>query len=104
MRYMKIKHSVLFRVFAAVSSLAVLAACSSLPLPPPGSDAALSAEIRERLSNDGLTDDLNIGVSVSGGIVTLNGNVFDPAARARAKDIVRGVEGIKGVVDNLVTR
>ena len=65
-------------------------------------DAALAADVRARLSSDTALDRSNIGVSVADGVVTLNGNVPDPGTKARAKDCVRGTEGIKGVVDNLM--
>jgi osmotically-inducible protein OsmY len=101
---MKIKLRSALRPVLSAFAVAVLAACSSLPVPPAGSDAALAAEIRARLSSDTLTDRQNIGVSVSEGIVTLSGNVSNQGVKSRAKDIVRGVDGIKGVVDNLVGR
>ncbi len=65
-------------------------------------DAAIAADVRARLSSDTQLDRCNIGVSVGDGVVTLNGNVRDAGTKARAKDIVRGTEGIKGVVDNLM--
>ena len=64
-------------------------------------DAQIASDVRERLANDPTTGRCNIGVSVSDGVVTLDGSVPDGNARLRAKDVARGTEGAKGVVDNL---
>ncbi len=90
------------RLLAAALVVAGFAGCSSMP--ELTGDAALAADVRARLSSDAVTDRCNIGVSVSDGVVTLSGNVPDTGTKARAKDVVRGTEGIKGVVDNLNSR
>ena len=55
----------------------------------------------DRLETDTATARQNIGVSVTEGVVTLNGRIANPNVRLRAKALARGTEGVKGVVDNL---
>lgn len=46
-------------------------------------------------------DDSDIDVDVSNNFVTLNGSVKSAAARAKAVDIAKKTDGVKGVKDNL---
>ena len=46
-------------------------------------------------------DDSDIDVDVSNNFVTLNGTVKSAAARAKAVDIAKKTDGVKGVKDNL---
>lgn len=67
-------------------------------------DAQIASDVRARLTSDPQVGRCNIGVSVSGGVVTLNGSVPDATLRLRAKAAARDAEGVKGVVDNLNSR
>lgn len=84
----------------ALLALMAMAGCGTLA-ESAGSDVA--ADVRGRLSDDPLTSRSIIAVSVMDGVVTLDGRVPDESVRMRAKSIARGAEGVRGVVDNLVT-
>lgn len=92
------------RLLAAALIAAGVAGCSTLSGTALGPDAQLAADVRARISSDGRADRANIGVGVTDGVVTLSGVAPDEATRLRIKDIVRGTEGVKGVVDNIVAR
>ncbi len=79
-----------------------LAGCkSNTPEAPVADDASLTKEIQGRLSSDGALASEPIQVGVQNGIVTLNGNVSNEAARSLAAADVAQVAGIKTVVNNL---
>ncbi len=67
-------------------------------------DAQIANDVRARLGSDPQMGRYNIGVSVSEGVVTLNGNLPDATLRLRAKAAARDADGVKGVVDNLNSR
>ncbi|MBM4439662.1 MAG: BON domain-containing protein [Candidatus Rokubacteria bacterium] len=64
-------------------------------------DAALTTEIKAKLTADKLSNLMRIEVSTNNGIVTLNGVVEDPERRARAAQIASGVGGVKGLINNI---
>jgi hypothetical protein len=67
--------------------------------PPPPS---LTERVNEALSGDKRLRRVQAFAS-GGGLVTLTGKVFDNNAKAAAERTVRGVSGVNGVVDNLIT-
>lgn len=91
------------RIAVLLATLATLSmtGCATTGDDGPQSDRAIASDVRERLEADAVTARLNIGISVTDGVVTLSGRVIDPGVRLRAKAAARGTEGVKGVVDNL---
>lgn len=92
------------RTFAAVTALSLglaLAGCKSTTPAAPVDDASLTAAVQSRLSGDSALSSESIQASVEKGIVTLNGNVSNEAARSLAAADVAQVGGIKTVVNNL---
>ena len=64
-------------------------------------DSALNAKVNSALIGDPVTKARQIDVEVSHGIVQLNGFVDSMAARSRAEELARGVEGVIEVRNNL---
>ncbi|HTF69094.1 MAG TPA: BON domain-containing protein [Edaphobacter sp.] len=71
------------------------------PSAPAVDDASLTTAVQSRLSSDGALASESIQAGVQNGIVTLNGNVSNEAARSLAAADVAQVAGIKTVVNNL---
>ncbi len=67
-------------------------------------DATLTATVKSKLVADKATNVLRIDVDTNRGTVYLNGIVETADQRARAEEIARRVDGVKGVVNNLQTR
>lgn len=65
------------------------------------SDAEIIARVKTRLSADPSINPLAIEVSVHGGVVTLKGRVQTSAQSERAEQIVRQIEGVQGVDNQL---
>jgi outer membrane biosynthesis protein TonB len=93
------------RTFATVTALALalsVAGCKSpTPAAPPVNDASLNAAVQSRIAGDTALSTEAIQASVQNGIVTLNGNVSNEAARSLAAADASQVTGIKTVVNNL---
>lgn len=65
----------------------------------------LVAELRSRMSGEGLAVHGTIDVALRDGVVVLTGEVDDLAARDRAEDVVAAVRGVRAVVNQIdVTR
>jgi len=65
------------------------------------SDARISEDINDRLTDDWGVDATDIEVAVSNGEVTLTGSVDSRMAKRRAEDIAAYVSGVKDVQNNL---
>ncbi|MGZ6015097.1 MAG: BON domain-containing protein [Phenylobacterium sp.] len=65
------------------------------------SDARISDEAHERLTDDTWLDASNIGLSVSGGEITLSGTVESREAKHRAEHLVEDLSGVTHVQNNL---
>lgn len=78
--------------------------------PPPAatteqrSDSAISTAVQAKFYTEDLTRGRAIDVSAQDGVVTLRGTVPSEAARQRAVEITRGVEGVTNVSDQLDVR
>jgi hypothetical protein len=68
------------------------------------SDAALTAKIKSKMTLDDVVRARTIGVSTSGGVVTLEGTVRSPAERDQALRLARDTTGVTKVVDRLVVQ
>lgn len=64
-------------------------------------DARIAAEVTAKLTADSPSNFLKINVKSESGIVTLGGTVDSTDKRARAAQIASGVEGVKGLVNNI---
>lgn len=64
-------------------------------------DHDIVTDVQDRLRNDEMTSRYTYDVQAEQGVVTLTGFVQNETVRARALNIARGAEGVKGVVDNL---
>ena len=85
----------------------VLPGCATYT-PPPDSmsgggspDGDLATEIYSRLSDDSMTGRYTFGVTVQGGVVTVQGAVPDEPTRTRILGIIRATPGVQSVVDRL---
>jgi hyperosmotically inducible protein len=67
-------------------------------------DPVILATIKAQLALDPMVSALAIDVDVDDGVVTLQGDVEDEAAHARAVSIARAVAGVKEVRDRLDVR
>ena len=65
------------------------------------SDARISEDVHERLTDDAGVDASGITVSVENGEVTLNGLVPTRYQKRRAEDCVEDVSGVRHVQNNL---
>lgn len=65
------------------------------------SDERISEEVHQHLTEDSWLDATHIGVSVSGGEVTLSGTVEDRESKHRAERLIENVGGVKHVQNNL---
>ena len=65
------------------------------------SDARIHEDVCERLSMDHEVDASEIEVSVSEGVVVLNGTVSDRRSKRIAEDIADSVHGVKDVQNNI---
>lgn len=65
------------------------------------SDDRIREDVNDRLTEDYWVDASRIGVTVSGGEVTLDGSVDGKRAKRRAEDLADDVTGVKHVQNNL---
>jgi osmotically-inducible protein OsmY len=64
-------------------------------------DSNTTAAVKARLAQDKVSSLTRIDVDTNDGVVSLNGTVESAEQRARAEQIVRGVGGVKRVINNL---
>lgn len=67
-------------------------------------DTAIHTKVKAALINDPIIQGMSINVDVDRGIVGLSGAVNGDVAKRKAEEIARGVEGVKGVDNQLVVR
>ncbi len=91
------------KLITAAAAALILSGCGTMSETAGAAspDRVLANDVRERVSSDPDAGRCNIGITVTDGVVTLDGNVPNDNVRLRVKDIARGTEGVKGVVDNL---
>ena len=78
---------------AAVLAVATVA-CSQ-------SDAGITTAVKSKLAADDAVKAYRIDVDTKSRVVTLNGQVDNARARARAVELARATDGVSDVVDNL---
>jgi hyperosmotically inducible periplasmic protein len=64
-------------------------------------DSNTTAAVKAQLARDKVSSLTRIDVDTNDGVVALNGTVESAEQRARAEQIVRGVGGVKRVINNL---
>ena len=64
-------------------------------------DARLRDEVRSRLTADPTTASLRLDISVTNGVVHMGGETRTRAEQEREVQVVRGTQGIKGVISDL---
>jgi hyperosmotically inducible periplasmic protein len=88
------------RLGAVLIALVVVAGCSgsgNRPVEEAVTDATIVSAVRARLASDEELAPYGIGVTASGGVVTLTGRVEREAQRDRAGRLAEEVEGIESV-------
>jgi hyperosmotically inducible periplasmic protein len=64
-------------------------------------DASLTASVKSSLVGDKAANLTRVEVDTTNGVVSLNGVVESAQQKARAEEVVRRVNGVKGVKNNL---
>lgn len=64
-------------------------------------DTTITTTVKAKLAADKGSSVTRVQVDANRGVVTLTGTVESSADRARAEQITRGVDGVRGVADNL---
>ena len=64
-------------------------------------DATISASVKTRLIAEKASNLTRIDVETTNGVVSLNGVVQSSQQKARAEDLARHVDGVRGVNNNL---
>ena len=83
-------------ILAGIIVMAVaIAGCSP-------TDAAVTAQVKNRLTTDDTTKVSRIDVTTASKVVTLAGNVDSAAIKSKAVDLARTTNGVTDVVDKLV--
>jgi osmotically-inducible protein OsmY len=65
-------------------------------------DAAITAQVKMRLLADETTRSINMNVDTAAGVVTLRGTAPSAAAKARAEEIAKSVDGVQAVGNSLI--
>lgn len=96
---MKLSMKALTLGVVAIIVMSISAACNRGP-----SDETLVKNVQAKLKADPTLAKSPITVTASSGIVTLVGEVTSEANKSRAEELAKGVEGVKSVTNNLVTK
>lgn len=95
-------------VALALGSMFALGACAeSGPKQSTGQyldDTAITSKVKAKILQDEDLKVLQIGVTTYNGTVQLSGFVDTAAAKARASQVVRTVEGVRAVENDLVVK
>jgi hyperosmotically inducible periplasmic protein len=67
-------------------------------------DTAIHSKVKTALLNDPVVHGLAIDVNVDRGVVALSGAVNGNVEKRKAEEIARGVNGVRGVENNIVVR
>ena len=91
------------KAFSTASALALILLVSGCKKPASTvDDASLTTSVQQRISGDGAISSEPIQTSVQNGIVTLNGQVSNEAARTLAANDAAAVTGVAKVINNLL--
>jgi osmotically-inducible protein OsmY len=67
-------------------------------------DTAIHTKVKAALVNDPVVHGSEIAVNVDRGVVALSGAVNGDVERRKAEEITRGVDGVRGVENNIMVR
>lgn len=84
---------------AVVATLLLTASCATAPVPT-RADVAAANRVYMALNADPIYYLRHVNVQVNDGVASLSGYVWSADAIYRARQIARGVPGIRGVVSN----
>lgn len=104
---MRLSFKSLATVFALGSMLALGACAETSNQQSTGQyldDTAITAKVKSKILQDEDLKVLQIGVTTYNGTVQLSGFVDTSTAKARASQVVRTVEGVKAVENDLVVK
>jgi hyperosmotically inducible periplasmic protein len=71
------------------------------PTNRPMADTVIAARVRDSLQGADLSEDSDVNVEVSKGVVQLSGFVSTPQEKARAGDLASAVEGVRDVENQI---
>jgi hyperosmotically inducible protein len=85
-----------------VLALGAVGACTTTQSPGTQiDDATIHTAVKAKLTTDHFSNIVNIDINVTNGIVTLAGEVPNPAVRLEAEKEAMSVNGVKKVINNL---
>lgn len=64
-------------------------------------DAEISGDVRRRMKADFEVPDDRIAAKVAQGLVTIEGTVFRDSQKKAAEDCIRGVKGVRGIINKI---
>ena len=67
-------------------------------------DTAIHTKVKAALLNDPVVHGKEISVNVDRGVVSLSGAVNGDVEKRKAEEITRGVDGVRGVDNNIIVR
>ena len=67
-------------------------------------DATITTQVKEKLASESAAGLGAVGVETKGGVVQLSGVVANAEMKRRAGDLVRGVDGVRDVVNKIDVR
>jgi osmotically-inducible protein OsmY len=67
-------------------------------------DTAIHTKVKTALLNDPIVHGSEIAVHVDRGVVALSGAVNGDVEKRKAEEITRGVDGVRGVENNIMVR
>lgn len=67
-------------------------------------DTVIHTKVTAALVNDPVVHSSSIDVSVDRGVVSLAGAVNGDVEKRKAEEIARGVDGVRGVANNIIVR
>jgi hypothetical protein len=68
------------------------------------SDSLLYQRVCDRLNEDFILEDFDLGVHVEGGIVTLDGVVANYDDRRYTQEVIDQIEGVEAIINNIEVR
>lgn len=86
----------------APASLATPASAAERSVTQRVDDAAITAQVKTRLLADETTRSINMNVDTEAGVVTLRGTAPTEAAKTRAEEVVKAVDGVQAVANALI--
>jgi len=102
------KRNIVIRCFVLLMLIAILAACASTPTRESTGeyvdDSVITTKVKSLLANDDFFKSFQISVETYKGVVQLSGFVNSQDAVRKAGQIVRSVQGVKSVKNNLIVK